>query len=125
MKVLLDTSVIIDFLRQKQKERTPLFSLSDEDLYISMITHTELYAGKSVWEKESAAKELEQLFSDMIILPLQKDISKRAGAIKAKNQTLSLLDAIIAATAIHHSLPVATLNIKDFQPIKDLTLYPL
>ena len=56
-EVLLDISVIIDFLRRKKKEQTVLYLLveGDYDLSIFLITHTELYAGKSVWEKQRRA----------------------------------------------------------------------
>lgn len=123
-QLLLDTSIIIDFLRRKDKENSLLFSFSQKDLRlsISIITHTELYAGKSVWEKEDALEELEKLFSGLHLLPLQEEISVKAGELKAK-YGVSLLDAIIAATALIHKLDLATLNIKDFEKISGLDIY--
>lgn len=114
-KVLLDTSVIVDFLRRADKKNTLLFKLSAEDLYISIVTHTEIYCGKSVWEKARAQEEVEQLFSGINILPLVIEISQTAGKIKAKNQNRNILDCIIGATANHHNLELATLNRKDFE----------
>lgn len=124
MKILLDTSVIIDFLRRKDKERSLLYSLAKKDyqIHLSIITHTELYAGKSVWENKKAAIELETLFSGMNLLLLDEEISKSAGKIKAL-YNIHLIDAIIAATAIYHELDLATLNLKDFQKIKGLKLF--
>lgn len=122
-KFLLDTSIIIDFLRRKDKEETYLFKLSEEDLYISIITHTELYAGKSVWEKKTARKELEELFSGIDILPLNKEISSLSGRLKAFHQNLSLLDCIIAATAIYFKLDLVTLNTKDFGVLEDIKIF--
>lgn len=122
-KYLLDTSVIIDFLRRKDKEDSLLFRLAEEDLSISIITHTELYAGRSVWERKDAMKELEDLFSDMTVLPLQQDVSKRAGSIKAQHPRINLLDCIVAASAIVHNLSLVTLNMKDFEPIQEIKLY--
>lgn len=123
-KILLDTSIIIDFLKRKDKVKTLLFSLAQSDypLYISIITHTELYAGKSIWENQKAQEELEALFSGIDILPLGTEISKKAGAVKAK-YNLNLLDAIIAATTITHNLSLAALNLKDFQKIKAVNLF--
>lgn len=122
-KLLLDTSIIIDFLRRKDKEESFLYKLLEEDLYISIITHTELSAGKSVWEKKIARKELEELFSGIEILPLNKEISSLAGQIKAFDQKLSLLDGVIAATAIYFNLDLVTLNIKDFADIPEIKLF--
>lgn len=123
-KILIDTSVIIDFLRRKDKENSLLFTLAQDkrQLYVSIITHTELYAGKSVWEKKEAAKDLEMLFSGVEILPLGEEISKKAGEIKARH-AINLLDAIIAATALSSGLDLATLNTKDFKKIDGLTLF--
>lgn len=122
-RVLLDTSIIIDFIRRRDKEKTTLANLLKENylLAVSIITHTELYAGKSVWEKENAREELEVLFSGMQILNMDEEVSEAAGKIRAKHQ-INLLDAIIAATALVSGLPLATLNIKDFKKIKDLII---
>ena len=68
-KILIDTSIVIDFLRQKDKSKTMLFYFADNKyaLYSSIITHTESYAGKSVWERQDAMEALETLFSNIII----------------------------------------------------------
>lgn len=124
-KILLDTSVIIDFLRRKDKENSLLISILSETLYISIITHTELNAGKSVWEKEYARKGLEDLLSGITIIPLNDEISKKAGFIKAYHSKIDLIDSIIASTAIVNNLELATLNLKDFKTIKDLKFYNL
>lgn len=121
-KILLDTSIIIDFLRRNDKEKTLLFQLAKEELYLSIITHTELYAGKSVWKNKQALAELEDLFSGMKIIRLDENISKRAGFTKSESKNTSLIDCIIASTAIYYNLELATLNIKDFSSIKKLKL---
>lgn len=122
-KILLDTSIIIDFLRRHDKEKALLVNLAQKDnqLFISIITHTELYAGKSVWEKKEAMEELESIFSGPTIIELSKEISQKAGEIKAKHN-LNLLDAIIAATAIVSKSSLATLNVKDFEKINELEI---
>ncbi len=122
-EVLLDTSIIIDFLRRKNKEKTKFYSLAANKAYlkISMLTHTELYAGKSVWEKEKAQKDLETIFGGLEILNLDPKISKQAGKIRA-NHTVDLIDAIIAATALEYKLPLATLNTNHFKSIPDLKI---
>lgn len=123
MKLLLDTSVIIDFLRRKDKGNTLLYKLSKEKLYISIVTHTELFCGKSVWENKQAKKEIEDLFSGITILPLGTEISEKAGKIKALSHNISILDCIIGATALSNNLELVTLNTKDFDVIDGLELY--
>ena len=123
-KVILDTSVVIDFVRRKDKENTLLFNLPKNGykLHISILTHTELYSGKRVWNSIEAEQDLEKLFYGMHILPLETEISKKAGKIREQNNT-TIIDAIIAATAINHRLSLATLNLKDFEDIEGLLLF--
>ncbi len=123
MEVLLDTSVIIDFLRREKKEKTWLYSLSlsGDTLFASILTHTELYAGKSVWEKREAQRELEEIFSGIILIPLTQNISLRAGKLRAR-YNLHIVDAIIAATALEEDLPLATFNQKDFSKVASLNI---
>lgn len=123
-RILIDTSVIIDFLRQRDKSKTLLFNLahSNYDLCASIITYAESYAGKSVWEKPDARKALETLFSNIKILPMGEELSRKAGEISANYDT-DIIDAIIAATAMVHRISLVTLNIKDFKEIDGITLW--
>lgn len=123
-KILLDSSAIVDFLRVKDKNSTILQQLADKNyqLYISIITHTELYAGKRIWESTAAGKELELVLSGLEILNLDTTISKNAGKIRSEYD-LKIADAIIASTAISHKLDLATLNVKDFEKIKGIKLF--
>lgn len=123
-KILVDTSIIIDFLRRKDRENTLFFNLTNDkyELYASIVTHTECYAGRNIWKSKSAMAELKILLGGIKILPLQENISKKAGEINAKNGT-DILDAIIAATSIIHNLDLATLNIKDFKKVDGIKLF--
>lgn len=123
MKILLDTSIIIDFVRQKEKQDTILHLLAykQEKIYISIVTHSELHSGRSIWENKKAKKELDQIFSNIVVLPINIEISTLAGRIKAK-KGIDLLDAIIAATAISNNIPLVTLNQKHFRSIEHLRL---
>lgn len=123
-KILLDTSILIDFSRRHDKKATVLFKLlqAGYGFYISIVTHTEVYSGKSIWEEKEAEREAEDLFSGMQILPLETGLSKRAGQIKAHYEG-TIIDSIVAATALEHGLELVTLNIKDFDKIKGLRLF--
>ncbi len=123
-KVLLDSSVIIDFLRVKNKNSTILGQVANKNykLYISIISHTELYAGKRIWRLKRARKELEFVLSGIEVLNIDKIISKNAGKIRS-DYNLEIADAIIAATVLSHKLALATLNIKDFEKINGLKLF--
>ncbi|MBI2329909.1 type II toxin-antitoxin system VapC family toxin [Candidatus Daviesbacteria bacterium] len=123
-KILIDTSIIIDHLRLKNKRQTILYKLfqNKHNLFASILTHTESYAGKSIWEKESARNHLKDVLAGIKIFPLEEIISQKAGEISAR-YNLEIVDAIIAATAIFHKLELATLNVKDFEKIAGLKLF--
>lgn len=123
MQILIDTSVIIDFLRQNNKKNTSLYKLVSEEnqLFISIFTHTELFSGKSVWRNKKALEELDKVLSGIKILPYSIEISQFAGEVRAK-YAIDLIDAIIASTAILSKLPLSTLNNKHFQKIPNLKL---
>lgn len=122
-KLLLDTSVLIDFLRRKNKEETLLVKIFRAGYMpaISLITHTELYAGKSVWRKVKAKRELENLLAGLEIITFNEEVSRLAGQIRAKHR-LGIVDAIIAAEAITSHLSLVSLNTKDFKRVKGLEL---
>ena len=122
-RIIVDTSVIIDFIRYKDKSKTIFHKLNqNNDVYISIITHSELYAGKSVWEKSKARIILEKILSNLYIVGISENISILAGKISFEYNT-SIVDAVIAATAISNKFPLATLNLKDFEKINGLSLY--
>jgi len=127
MKLLSDTSVIVQFLRSSNKQESLLYKLVEQknELFVSVITHTELWSGKSVWEREKARNELNELFSGLKLLSLDLDISKKAGEFKARVHDTMLIDCVIAATGFVHGLDVVTLNNKDFERIKEVKLYKL
>lgn len=121
-RLLIDTSVIIDFFRRKDKKLTLYYALTKENLYISILTHTELYSGVSVWENIQAQNELETLLAQVNIVALTTDLSQMAGKIKSVHK-IDLIDAIIAATAIVQDLELVTINIKHFEEIKGIKIY--
>ena len=121
--LILDSSIIIDFLRKKDKEKTLLFLLAKGEykLHVSIISVAELFAGKSIWQDKNAKEALESILSGMNIIFLSADIALKSGEIKARYD-IDLIDSIIASTCILSSMSLATLNLKHFKKIKDLTI---
>lgn len=124
--VILDTSVLIDFLRRPEDENPPLIQFSrlhpTEKTAISILTIQELYSGKSSRESNK-----EQLFLKVVnkceILPYTLEVAKLAGEIvRDLGRTLGFPDIAVAATAILNKASLFTLNKKDFKGIKGLKL---
>ena len=76
------------------------------------------------------ARELKNLKADLAlwqvtILPITNAISDRASRLVEEHflaHHLQLADALIAATAIEHKLPIVTSNTKHFQAVKTLKI---
>lgn len=59
------------------------------------------------------------LFENIIVIPINDAIVEKAIALK-QVKPLSLGDSIIASTALVHSIPLATNNVKNFQWIEGI-----
>ncbi len=116
--LLLDTTVIIDFLRKDKKAIEYLSSLSSPT--ISIITEGEIYEGAI---SANELKILIKTLSNFTILPITEEISILGIGLLRQyrlSHGLHILDAIIAATATCSNLILKTGNYKNFQFIKDL-----
>lgn len=122
--VIIDTSVVIDHLRQKTKDSFlhKLAVKHKNQLAISVITLQELYEGQSTKDQIKENYML-SILTPLKILPYTEEVAKLAGMLARDNQTSAdLADLAIAATAIVYKTQLATLNTKDFANIKDKDL---
>lgn len=123
--ILLDSSVLIDFFRKKDKEKTLFYSLAKdyEVLSISSITYYEIGIGN----RKSHFDYWEKLCENLRILPFDKGCSDIAITVYLNllkdNKMIDLADVLIGATALTHNLPIATLNEKHFNRIKGLEIF--
>jgi len=124
-KILVDTDVIVEFFRLKEKSQSifaKTFSLNIYLPVISSITVAELFAGKSIDNKKEESILNEFLEKIEILYPNFK-IMKLTGEILRKNDyKITFQDAEIAAFSLYYRLPLLTKNIKDFKKIKGLNL---
>jgi len=122
-RVLIDTSVLVEFLRVKKKKTVYGEVLSKGwRPVVSFISPAELWAGKSAWEDKDKTKALKKLLSAIEVVFPQASTLKLSGKLRACYQ-ISLLDAFIAAGAIEEKLPLLTLNLKEFKKIKGLKIF--
>ncbi|MGD0632143.1 MAG: type II toxin-antitoxin system VapC family toxin [Terracidiphilus sp.] len=125
-RIVLDTTVLIDALRNRNRRRSFLAGLaaSGQELVTSTICVAEVYGGLCPGEEQAT----QALLAALEWIPVSPAIAERAGKMKAdlrrQGQTRSIADMIVAATALESGLSVATDNRKDFQ-IPGLALLPL
>ena len=120
--ILLDTSVLIELFRIKDKTTTLFYRLSNNnsDFAISVLTHYEIFRGSNNVQDVFWTNFL----SSIKVIPFDVISSNEAIKIykllKTKNQMIDLADLMIAATAIANNLDFATLNLKHFNKIPNL-----
>jgi tRNA(fMet)-specific endonuclease VapC len=122
--ICLDTSVLIDYFRKTKKEKSFLYDLTNtyENFAVSVITEFEIYSGSNNLQK----KFWDQFFDNITILPFDSRASQTAASLfkelKQKNKVIGMPDLLIGATALVNNLPLATLNVKDFERLENLKL---
>lgn len=123
---LLDTSTVILLGRVLDVAALP------DDCVISAITLAELSVGPHVTDspRERAARQahLQQAEADFEVLAFDAESARAFGAVAAslrsagRKPAARAYDALIAATAIAHQLPLFTCNPSDFAAIERLDL---
>jgi predicted nucleic acid-binding protein len=126
MRLLLDTSVLIDVLRAKRGRRAWLAELVQDghSLETSALNVAEVYAGMRP-EEEVRTKEF---ITALLCHPISSTTAERAGRFKkqwaTKGRTLALADTIVAAVAVEEKCALATDNQKDF-PMPEVRLHEM
>jgi len=116
---------LIEHFRIKNKDNSLLSRLLPkfEELCISPLVLYEILIGHT----ESPIFDSNAVLSKLTLLPFGEADVIRAAAIhrtlKKANKLIDHFDVFIAATAIVHALPLATLNRKHFERIEGLMLF--
>ena len=122
-RILLDSDVIINHLRQKKVLSSKLSSV------ISVISWGELLRGiQRSSRKQEAKKKLEKFITDfnikiLLLSETELEIYAEDDYLLQKNgKKIDNFDLLIAATAKAHDLELLTYNHKHFDRIPDLKL---
>ena len=128
MSYLLDTDVVANALKGRQRDMDLVKLLSSQDLYISIITYGEIYEGVYFSRNpKNDEKVFQQFLRSVEVIPLSRLIMRRfariRGQLRKAGAMLSDTDLLIGTTALQYSLTVVTHNTKHFQRIPNLKLY--
>lgn len=121
MTALVDTSVLIDYLRGHKQAATVLESeLAAAPLHASEITRLEILAGMRPHEEDATRS----LLSALEWHPVDADIAENAGALGRQwlpsHHAIDGADLAIAATAIRAEARLLTRNVRHFPMFPDL-----
>ena len=120
---LLDTDIRIDFLRGRAEARNLLgrYQTAADQLVISVVTVTELWAGMRKGEDRATGA----LLSALRKIPLSEDIALAAGDMLRtyrRSHGTELGDALIASTAVELGATLITRNVKHY-PMPAVTVF--
>jgi predicted nucleic acid-binding protein len=123
-RYLADTNTIIDLV----VGRLPTASISwleqqltQQTVAISVVTRIELLTKT---EPASEYATMQAFVQSVAVLPLDEPAIQQTIRLRQQHR-IKLPDALIAATALAHSLPLLTRNTRDFQALPSLVVLNL
>ena len=131
MNYLIDTCVISEFVKRKPNDHVRnWFNQQDETkLFISAISLAEIKKGiykikpsqpERALKLQNWLDRLKLSFSQRI-LPINNDVLEQwaqfSASMERQGNTLAVMDSLIAATAHHYDLTIATRNVNDFNTL--------
>jgi predicted nucleic acid-binding protein len=123
-RLLIDTDVVVDYLRG-QAQAVAYLEGRAETLLVSSITVAELYAGVREGKERTALSTFLSAFETVVV---DAAIAERGGLFRrdyGKSHSTGLADALIAATAVVAQAQLVTLNAKHFPMLSDVHVpYP-
>ncbi len=124
MTVLIDSDVLVEVLRgEEQQVLRHWHSLAtvETPLLFSALSTAEIWAAA----RSSEHVQVMKLFRPLLCIPVDREIGKLAGEYLRKfsrGHQLTLVDAVIAASAIRHQAALWTRD-RSRYPIQELSFY--
>ncbi len=130
MGVLIDSSVLIEWERQRFDVTPFVARRADEAFFISVVTVSELlhgvYRARDERQKLRRSAFVEMLIAECEALDIDVRVARLHGELSAslirQGVAVGSHDLWIGCTAIAHGLTLVTYNLKDFQKIPGLRL---
>lgn len=125
-KVLVDTDIIIDFLRTGEGSLPKLMEGQRDgkfELYLSSVTVLELFAGKS---SRKVTDKLKELIEGFVVVSVGNDLAARAGEIKRDYSVdVALADLVVGTTSLFVGARLATRNKRHYKGMPGLRFLSL
>ncbi len=120
-RLLIDTDVLVEYLRGRQEAVEYLEGLT-ADLYVSVVSVAELFAGVRGDQEE---RSLEQFLLVFTALPVTERVARLGGLYRRDyrpSHGTGLADALIAATAEENGSGLVTFNRRRFPMVSRVTV---
>ena len=120
-RYLLDSDIVVEYLRG-QKPAIKFLEKLDGDLFLSVITVAEMFAGIKGLEEEQALEHFLQVFE---VVSIDEDMAMKGGLYKKDfhpSHGVGLADSLIAVTADRIQATLVTFNRRYYPMLKDITV---
>ena len=128
--MLLDTTFLIDFLREKKEAVEFLKKIQNVQLYTTEINVFELVIGVHLSQKnpQKHMEIISAMLARMTVLPLERKATLKAGELAAsamkKGKTVDHTDSLIAGIALANGVQqILTQNKTHFDQFSDVKVY--
>ncbi len=119
MEICLDTGIIIDILRKRDRTVKQLLKLEFVPA-VTAVTVAELYMG------ERKGERLDLVLRRLKFYPLDFESSRLAGKIykilRMKGRLVDFRDILVGAICIRYGVPLVTRNLKHFKRLEEFGL---
>ncbi len=130
MGILIDTNILIEWEKENKELAAYISKREDEDLFISVITASELLHGvHRAFDPGIRARRnafVEGVLQNIPILPIDLSVSRAHARIwadlQSKGQMTGIHDSWIAATCMAHGFSLITANIREFKRVPGLKI---
>jgi tRNA(fMet)-specific endonuclease VapC len=127
---LIDTSVFVAWERGELGREDVIRLAGDEELALSAITASELLHGihraGSAQRRGRRKQFVDAVLSALPVLPVDLDVARLHAEVwadlRARGEVIGAHDLLIAATALTHSLALATRNQREFGRVERLRI---
>ena len=123
---LLDTDIVVFFLRNKKNIAEHLALLSPNDIFVSEVTVAELeYGNRCSGRYEENKYMVERFLSSVNIVPFSDAIllyAEERYRLRMLGQSIEDFDLLIGCTAVSENLIMVTNNAKHYSRIKGIRI---
>lgn len=118
--MLFDSNILIAYLEAEPSAVSFLLASKAQfqPLFVSIVSVSELLSLRSLSDEE--IYRINGFVDEFVVLPFDRRVAEIAGQLR-RTYKLSLPDAVLAATAKLHNLPLITRD-KIFSKIKEITV---
>lgn len=124
---LVDSDVLINFLKGEEQAVRAIKELQSELLYISIISVGEILEGLLETKNKKKLVQFNDLLKTVVVinvdLPIIKKFASMRKSLREKGLLIDNFDLLIAASCLVHDLVIVTGNISHFKRITGLKMY--